>query len=673
MTRIYQIACCMALCAGGLPAAESVARQWNEQCLDAVRRDFPAPTVHARNLFHASAAMYDAWAAYCPTVVGVFHNEAASAADLAAACDEAVSYAGYRVLRARYAQAVGAATTLAALDDRMAALGYPISETTTIGSSPAAVGNRCAAAVLTSAATDGSNEANGYADNTGYMPVNEPLILASTGTGLLAQPNRWQPLAFEFALTQNGQVADSIQTFIGSHWGYVTPFALSGAFDDGVYADFDPGAPPFLGGVGDELFRADGVEVIFLSSLLDPASSEMVDISPGAIGNNTLGENDGTGHELNPATGHPYAPNPVLLADFGRVLAEYWADGPDSETPPGHWNTIANKVTDTPGFEKRFQGTGPILDDLEWDVKMYLALNAALHDAAIAAWGVKAHYDYVRPITAIRHMGGLGQSSDPNLRSYHPNGLPLIPDLIELVTAETAAPGGRHAGIFPRTVVIRSWLGEPASSSEAGGVGWIRATSWRPYQQSTFVTPAFAAYVSGHSTFSRAGAEVLATITGSPFFPGGLATHTAPQGSLEFEYGPTSTLELQWATYYDATDQAGISRLYGGIHLAADDGPGRIIGSKVGKAALREAVTYIDGSVLHDFAADISLSGTERHISWRSIPGYQYKVQWSDTPDDAGFQDLTKLQSYPGNEASEMDATPPAPARFYRVVRRPPP
>ncbi|MFT5109980.1 MAG: hypothetical protein ACI9UA_005632, partial [Pseudoalteromonas tetraodonis] len=44
--------------------AESIARVWNEQNLDAIRIDFPAPTVHARNLFHSSIAMWDAWAAY---------------------------------------------------------------------------------------------------------------------------------------------------------------------------------------------------------------------------------------------------------------------------------------------------------------------------------------------------------------------------------------------------------------------------------------------------------------------------------------------------------------------------------------------------------------------------------------------------------------------------------
>ena len=63
-------------------------------------------------------------------------------------------------------------------------------------------------------------------------------------------------------------------------------------------------------------------------------------------------------------------------------------------------------------------GAGPLLDALEWDVKMYFLLNAALHDAAVAAWSCKREYDYIRPISSIRYMGLKGQSSDPGLPSY---------------------------------------------------------------------------------------------------------------------------------------------------------------------------------------------------------------------------------------------------------------
>ncbi len=53
-----------ATCVRSADPGKSVARLWDEALLDAIRRDFPAPTVHARNLYHASAAMWDAWAAY---------------------------------------------------------------------------------------------------------------------------------------------------------------------------------------------------------------------------------------------------------------------------------------------------------------------------------------------------------------------------------------------------------------------------------------------------------------------------------------------------------------------------------------------------------------------------------------------------------------------------------
>ena len=107
---------------------------------------------------------------------------------------------------------------------------------------------------------------------------------------------------------------------------------------------------------------------------------------------------------------------------------------------PPHWNTLANYVIDHPLLERRLGGDGPVFDPLEWDVKLYLALNGAVHDAAVCAWGLKGHYDYVRPISAIRHMAGLGQSSDPELPSYDPHGLPLEPGVAELITEESAPP-----------------------------------------------------------------------------------------------------------------------------------------------------------------------------------------------------------------------------------------
>jgi hypothetical protein len=85
-------------------------------------------------------------------------------------------------------------------------------------------------------------------------------------------------------------------------------------------------------------------------------------------------------------------------------------------------------------------------------------------------------------------------------------------------------------------------------------------------------------------------------MTGDPYFPGGVSGYTIPAGSLKFELGPSTDIRLEWATYFDASDQAGQSRLWGGIHISADDLNGRRIGSACGKAAWSRANLYFDGT-----------------------------------------------------------------------------
>jgi hypothetical protein len=583
-------------CTRDVPDGQSVARVWDEQILGLIRQVVPAPTEHARNLFHLSAAMWDAWAAYDPTADGYIVTEKVSAsdADRPAARETAISFAAYRILLWRYGSVADFPDTKAQLDATMARLCYRPDFASTDGGSPAALGNRIAAAVLEYGRTDGSQEQDRYFDSN-YKPVNPPLEVGEPGA-TMDDPDRWQPLSLEKQLSQNGLlVPGKIQTAIGTHWGSVTPFALPSS-DDGV--PIDPGPPPQLSSTSDD-FKAAALEVIRYSSMLDATDGVTMDAGPGAIGDNSLGSNDGDGLDLNPVTGKPYEPNEVLRADFGRALAEFWADGPKSETPPGHWNVVANTVADTPGFVRKLAGQGPELDPLEWDVKMYLALNGAVHDAAIAAWGLKGYYDSARPISMIRYMGGLGQSSDPSGPSYHRDGLTLEPGLVEVVTAASAGPGQRHAHLADNVgeIAIRTWRGFPADpATQTSGVGWIRAVDWVPYQRNTFVTPAFAGYISGHSTFSRAAAEVMAAFTGSPFFPGGLSAWTTPAGELAHEEGPTKDVTLQWATYYDAADQAGLSRLFMGIHISADDFEGRKAGSTCGKDAWALAQKYFEGS-----------------------------------------------------------------------------
>src|SRR5438876_2357133 len=570
----------------------SVARVWDEAMLDAIRRDLPAPTTHARNLFHVSAAMWDAWAAYDPTADGYFVTEKDKALDVEAARETAISYAAYRVLLWRYAYGANVRVTFDELTRTLRSLCYRLDFTSTKGDSPAALGNRVAAAVIRYGRSDGSQERLHYADES-YVPVNTPLVVAEPGTGM-HDPTFWQPLALDQNVAQNGlTVPGKVQTFIGAHWGHVRGFALP-ASKNGV--PIDPGPPP-IGTPGDAAYKQAAVDVIRKSAGLDPADGQTIDIGLDGFGNNPLGTNDGHGYTVNPVTGEPYAPERVLQADYARVLAEFWADGPNSETPPGHWNVIANTVSDSPLMASRI-GPGTA-SRLRWDVQMYFALNGALHDAAIAAWGLKRKYQSARPISMIRYLAEHGQTRDPDLPSYDPEGLPLIPGSIELITKESSAPGRRHAALADHVgdIAIWSWRGNPKDPNEMSGVGWMLGERWVPYQRATFVTPAFPGFVSGHSTFSRAAAEVLAAYTGSPYFPGGEFTQTFVPGYLKFERGPSAPLTLEWATYYDAADQAGISRLYGGIHIAADDFAGRRIGSRIGKQAWALAERYFAGTV----------------------------------------------------------------------------
>jgi hypothetical protein len=576
----------------------SVARRWDEALLDAIRRSLPNPPVHARNLFHASVAMWDAWAAYDKTATGYVFTEKPSASDVAAARNEAISYAAYRVLTARFIKSVGADKSLSEFDDLMDSLCLPLAVTGTDGNAPAAVGNRIAKAVLDRGMLDGSNEQNGYADPH-YAPVNPPLIVATAGITLL-DPNRWQPLQIEHMVSQNGvQVTNGVQQAVGPHWGHVTGFGIPAGGPEGT--PFDPGPPPRFGDAAtDAAYRAQAVEVIQDSSLLDASNDATIDVSPGARGANPLGSNDGHGRPANPASGAAYAPDVVRQADFYRAIAEFWADGPNSETPPGHWNVLANAVSDQLAPNLRVGGSGPVLDRLQWDVKLYFALNGAVHDAAIAAWGLKGRYDGIRPISMIRYLARLGQSSDPGGPAYNREGLPLIPGLIAVITTEQTAAGGPMAALAGHEgeIAVRAWPGTPADpKTQTSAVRWILGTAWVPYQLPTFVTPSFQGYISGHSTFSRAAAEVLVGITGSEYFPGGLSSWTVAKGSFKFESGPGADVALEWATYYDAADQAGQSRLYGGIHVAADDLTGRIVGATCGKDAWSLAQRYYAGRV----------------------------------------------------------------------------
>ncbi len=667
----------------------SVAREWNEVLLEGIRNDFARPTVHARNLFHLSTAMYDLWAAYDDQAIPFFLGQDVDGftfdfdpeslpipEDIEAAREEAISYACYRLIKHRFQRSPGSSYIFGLVDDKMLDLGYDpnITSIDYATGGPAALGNYLANRIIAFGNQDGSNEQINYS-NRFYQPVNDPLVTKFPGNPDIEDPNRWQPLTLDLVIDQAGNVIPiNTPPFLSPEWGQVVPFALKAedltiynrdGFDYWVY--HDPGTPPMI-----DLENSSGVTdyhwtfslVGLWSSHLDHNDGVMWDISPANLGNfniddiprdfedystfydELLGGDPGTGRAVNPHTGQPYEPQLVPRGDYTRVLAEFWADGPDSETPPGHWFTILNYVHDHPEFEPKFEGQGELLDQLEWDVKAYFTLGGAVHDAAITAWGIKGYYDYLRPISAIRLMADQGQCTDSERPNFHPGGLPLVDGYIEMVEADDPLSGtnDEHVG----KIKIKAWRGPDYvqnPKTDYAGVGWILAENWWPYQRPTFVSPPFAGYISGHSTFSRSAAEVLTFLTGDEYFPGGMGEfHANKNEFLVFEEGPSVDVVLQWATYRDASDQTSLSRIWGGIHPPADDLPGRIIGEQIGNDAFELAKQYFTGGPTGIFDKRPSREKIEAKV-YPNPASFDQQITVSiDRPDTQVVFELMNLQ-----------------------------
>jgi len=638
MTRIIIILLCCLTFNQTTKAQHSIARDWNEFLLESIRKDYARPTVHARNLFHAAILMYDAWAIFDDQATTVFlgqqyggyscnFNGIATPSDVEQARHEIISYAMYRLINQRFSDAPD--NLLERLQNAFISYGYDPDLTTTNYSSGsyAALGNYLASEIIAFGMQDGSNQHGNY-ENRHYTPSNDPLSIQLYLDNTNINPNRWQPISFAVFIDQSGNIFNSnTPDFLSPEWGEVTPFALKTSELQILNSDFecyvynDPGPPVYIqdsaaNGI-DDPYKWHFSLVASWSSHLDPDDPTVIDISPASLGNIAPdayptsfedyksfynfenGGDIGEGYAINPISTMPYTPQLVKRADYARCLAEFWADGPDSETPPGHWFTILNYVSDHPQTIKKLKGEGPVLNTLEWDVKSYLALAGAMHDVAINTWGIKGFYDYIRPISAIRYMAGKGQSTAPELPSFDPHGLPLIDGLSELIIAGDPLAGAANENVGQ--LKIKAWKGPDFITNPAtdiAGVDWTLGTHWWPYQRGTFVTPPFAGYLSGHSTFSSAAAEVLEHLTGSAFFPGGMGIFEIEKEKfLVFEKGPSESLTLQWATYKDASDQSSLSRIWGGIHPPIDDIKGRILGTKIGTDAFELAEQHFNGNI----------------------------------------------------------------------------
>lgn len=293
---------------------QSVARQWNDVLLEAIREDYARPTVHARNLFHTSVAMYDAWAVYDQVaetyllgkVIDGFTSNfdgVGVPVDKEASRNESISFAAYRLLSHRFENSPGADNSLTRFDSLFALLGFDSSITSVdyAAGGPAELGNYIAQTLIEFGLQDMSNEQNGY-DNLFYEPINSPLFPVFPGNPDIGDPNRWQPLALDFVIDQAGNVLPAgVIDFLSPEWGTVTPFALSNE-DLTIYERdgqqywvyHDPGDPPYIdtlnGGVMTEEYQWGFSLVAVWSSLLDPSEGVMMDISPASIGNIDIAE-----------------------------------------------------------------------------------------------------------------------------------------------------------------------------------------------------------------------------------------------------------------------------------------------------------------------------------------------------------------------------------------------
>jgi hypothetical protein len=397
-------------------------------------------------------------------------------------------------------------------------------------STPWGLGRTAALSVLADRTDDGANQANNFAEITSakyptmYAAQNsdDPSMTNSPG-GVDFNPAHWVPLRVPLAtvfdptnpqnpiVDHNDPDSFQVQGYLTPHWGGVRPFAL----DDS--AEFRPVPPP----------------------------------RPGSLANYT----DGAGNTMVEGDAYNAQIDEIVqltanLTEQQKCIAEYWADGPESTTPPGHWNQIALEI----GVKYDYG-----IDDT---VKMLFAVNGALLDAGISCWETKRFYDFIRPISAIRH---------------------------------------RYFG-----QLISTWGGPGASTVTRLGEQWI------PFQLRTFVTPPFAEYTSGHSTFSGAASEVLRTFAGSDEFYDGVTRADIDYdgdgqldliGEFNFQPGtalidpslPSTIVRLRWNTLTEAANEAGLSRRFGGIHFQDGDLRARQAGRAIGGKAFSRASALWNG------------------------------------------------------------------------------
>jgi hypothetical protein len=451
-----------------MPNPKPLALQWNQLALDAIKYTRTSPPLAARALAMLHTAMYDAWSVYKKSAISTTTAQLIKVLDAQMATKENIrktfSYAAYRVSMDLF-WLVLPPENKNMFRDLMCDCGYNPDDTTLDISTPQGVGNLVARLVIECHYGDGSNQLGTlHAPSWSDYTCYIPVNTVDKVNDI----DHWQPLR---VVVSPGETR--VQNFLVPYWGLVKPFALDYNWQ------FRPGLPNKS---SDPEFKEQAKEVL--------------DISAG-------------------------------LTDEQKVIAEYWADGAGTYTPPGHWCEIAQFVA----ISREYHNSECI--------KLFFILCNAMLDASITCWECKRYYDYVRPVTAIREL-------------Y-------------------------------RGQKVQAW-GGPFQ-----GCKTINGEDWLPY----IATPPFAEHVSGHSNFSRAAAVILSCYTGSDKF-GGYTIFEKGCSSIEPDKTPQEDIKLDWPTFTDAAEQAGMSRLYGGIHFMLGNLEGLKLGEAIGQNAWEKAQFYFN-------------------------------------------------------------------------------
>ncbi|MEM8502787.1 MAG: DUF6851 domain-containing protein, partial [Cyanobacteria bacterium P01_D01_bin.1] len=452
---------------------------------------------------------------------------------------EAMSFAAYRVL----SELFPAAADKALFDDVMTSLGLDINNDTTDTTTAAGIGNISAETLMVFRRADGSNQENGYADTTGYVPVN-------ADANNVVDLQRWTPESVPIdAIDSTSESTDSIrlQEFLTPQWSVTTPFALESP------NSVRPVAPePFL--------LVDATVDLENRTITLAGENEAQPITADMVG--VVGEPDKFINQAFIDQAERVVAASANLTDEEKLIAEFWEDGGGTSFPPGTWHTFSQFVSARDN------------NSLDEDALLFFSLGNAVFDVSVSTWEAKVFYDYVRPIRAIRELGKLGLLNGGMTGT-------------DEVTGETG-------------FVIEAW-GGPGQ-----GTRTILADNFLTYQTpGSDVSPPFGEYTSGHSSFSATGAEILKLFTGSDDF-GAAVTFESGSSRFENQLTPLEETTLSWDTFTEAADEAGLSRIYGGIHFDDGDLNARVSGRQVANAVWDKVQDLASSGdvVTLDFRAD---------------------------------------------------------------------